>query len=350
MNNRTQTASVAILASRDSIASVVFGMYDMFMSAGRDWRLMVEGRSPSGLIQPVIASAQMDSFVAANAVRITPQTSFADCPSPDVICVPELLIPPEQSLNANDFEKEIAWLRSCYAAGATLAAAGSGTMLLAETGLLNGYEATTHWEYGSVMRKRYPEVKLRTGRMLVVTGDAQRLVMAGGGTSWGDLVLFLIARLAGVQTAMQVARRNLIDWREIGQQPFARLARSRQVGDARIAHCQSWIAGHYPEASPVTSMVRLSGMAERSFKRHFQQAIGMSPLEYVHSLRLEEAKLKLESGTESIETIARQVGYEDAGFFSRLFRRNIHLTPAQYRRRFAALRKTLESGEPQTLN
>jgi transcriptional regulator GlxA family with amidase domain len=70
----------------------------------------------------------------------------------------------------------------------------------------------------------------------------------------------------------------------------------------------------------------------------------MSPLAYVHALRLEEAKQMLEAGDESIETIAVEVGYGDAGFFSRLFRRNVNLTPAQYRRRFGALRRVLQAG------
>ena len=81
-------------------------------------------------------------------------------------------------------------------------------------------------------------MRVHTQRALVVTGEGQRLVMAGGGTSWLDLALYLIARLAGVEAAMQVARINLIDWHDIGQQPFARLARSRQVDDAVIARCQ----------------------------------------------------------------------------------------------------------------
>ena len=142
---------------------------------------------------------------------------------------------------------------------------------------------------------------------------------------------------------MQIARINLIDWHAIGQQPFARLARSRQVDDAVIARCQTWIAEHYHEPAPVAAMVRLSGLAERSFKRRFQQATGMSPLEYVHTLRLEEAKQMLESGDQPIEAIANEVGYEDAGFFSRLFRRNVNLTPAQYRKRFGAMRRALQS-------
>jgi transcriptional regulator GlxA family with amidase domain len=91
-------------------------------------------------------------------------------------------------------------------------------------------------------------------------------------------------------------------------------------------------------------MVRLSGLPERSFKRRFRQATGMSPLEYVHTLRLEEAKQMLESGEAPIEAIANEVGYEDAGFFSRLFRRSVSLTPAQYRKRFGAMRKALQSG------
>ena len=88
-------------------------------------------------------------------------------------------------------------------------------------------------------------------------------------------------------------------------------------------------------------MVQLSGLAERSFKRRFQQATGMSPLHYVHTLRLEEAKQMLETSDTAIHTIANEVGYEDAAFFSRLFRRHVMLTPAQYRRRFGGMRRAL---------
>ena len=91
-------------------------------------------------------------------------------------------------------------------------------------------------------------------------------------------------------------------------------------------------------------MAKLSGVSERSFKRRFQAATGMSPLEYVHTLRLEEAKQMLESEDSPIEAIAGEVGYEDAGFFSRLFRRSVNLTPAQYRRRFGNMRRALTSG------
>jgi transcriptional regulator GlxA family with amidase domain len=333
-------ATIAVLAFPETTASVMYGMYDLFMSAGRDWGLIVNGQPGPALLRPLIVARRTDEMTAANGVRITPQVAMADCPPPDIVCVPELMIAPGEPLEGR-FKEEIEWLVQCHGAGALLATACSGALLLAEAGLLNGHEATTHWAYCNIMRHRYPEVKVRTHRALVVSGEGHRLVMAGGGTSWLDLALYLIARTVGVDAAMQVAKLSLIDWHDIGQQPFARLAQASQADDAVIERCQVWIAEHYRDRSPVTSMVRLSGTAERSFKRRFKQATGMSPLEYVHTLRLEEAKQMLESGCDSIEAIANEVGYEDAGFFSRLFRRNVKLTPAQYRKRFGSMRKAL---------
>jgi transcriptional regulator GlxA family with amidase domain len=335
--------NVAILVFPETTASVTYGMYDLFMSAGRDWGLVVEGQPGPGSMRPRIVSARKGAFSAANGVHITPQATLDACADADIVCVPELAVSPYESL-AGRFSEEIDWLRRSYARGATLATACSGAVLLAETGLLDGEEATTHWAYCEVLRSRHPAVKVRKERALVVSGEAQRLIMAGGGTSWQDLALYLIARFVSVESAMQVARINLIDWHTIGQQPFARLARSRQVDDALIARCQTWIADHYREPSPVAAMARMSGLAERSFMRRFQQATGMSPLEYVHTLRLEEAKQMLESGGQPIEAIANEVGYEDAGFFSRLFKREVQLTPAQYRRRFGSMRKALQAG------
>lgn len=343
MSETRRPVTVAILAFPETTASVVYGMYDLFMSAGRDWGFVVDGQPGPDLVRPLVISARPGAFVAANDVWITPHARLDQSAVADVICVPELAVPPGESL-AGRFTEEIEWLRRCYAAGATLAAACSGAMLLAEAGLLDGHEATTHWAYCDILQRRFPAVKVRAQRALVVSGEGQRLVMAGGGTSWLDLGLYLIARYVGVDVAMQVARINLTDWHHIGQQPFARLARSRQVDDAVVARCQTWIAEHYDEQSPVAAMVRLSGLAERSFKRRFQQATGMPPLEYVHTLRLEEAKQMLESGDQPIEAIANEVGYEDAGFFSRLFRRKVNLTPAQYRKRFGTMRRALESG------
>jgi len=332
--------TVALLVFPETTASVIYGMYDLLVSVGRDWGAIMQGQPGSPRMQVQIVAAQAGEVEVGNGVKVRATASLADCPPVQIICVPEVNLPPEAELGER-FQKEIAWLKERYAQGAILASACSGAMLLAEAGLLDGLDATTHWAWCPVLAERHPSVKVREQRALVVSGEGQRLVMAGGGTTWLDLTLYLIARSVGVEQAMQVARLSLIDWHAIGQQPFAQLARTRQVEDAVIARCQAWIAEHYNEPNPVTALVRLSGLAERSSKRRFQQATGMPPLEYVHAMRIEEAKQMLEAGEEPIESIAHEVGYEDAAFFSRLFKRKVNLSPAQYRKRFGALRQSL---------
>jgi transcriptional regulator GlxA family with amidase domain len=339
--NAARPTHVAILALPECSASGIYGMFDLFMSAGRDWGMIVDGAPGEQVMQPIVVSAQSQPFKAGNGVLVNPQAQLCNCPPVDVICVPELLVSPGEPLDGR-FVPEIEWLRERYGAGATVASSCSGALLLAEAGLLDGHEATTHWAYCEAMRRRYPAVNVREQCALVVSGEAQRLVMAGGGVSWLDLALYLIARYSSVEVAMQTARVHLINWHDIGQQPFARLARSRQSEDAAISRCQEWIASNYQESSPVAGMVRLSGLAERSFKRRFQQATGMAPLEYVHTLRIEEAKQMLETTAHPVEAIANEVGYEDASFFARLFRRKVSLTPAAYRRRFSAMRRELQ--------
>jgi transcriptional regulator GlxA family with amidase domain len=161
--------------------------------------------------------------------------------------------------------------------------------------------------------------------------------MAGSGVAWHMLVLALIARYASPEDAMQVARINLLDLNQTSPLAYASLTRGGRADDPLISRCQLWAADHYRDDTPVAQTAALSGLPERTFKRRFQQATGMSPLDYVHTLRLEEAKQLLETTPMPVEAVALEVGYQDASFFGRLFRRKVALTPAQYRRRFGAL-------------
>jgi transcriptional regulator GlxA family with amidase domain len=321
-------------------------MFELLAGAGRDWALITGESEPDTLIEPIIVNRDGRPFRAVNGVTIEPAAALADAGAVDVVVIPDLFLMPDDDI-AGRFESEAVWLAKLYRDGATLTAACTGALLLAESGVLEGQIATTHWAYCDVLAARYPGVRVEANRALVTSGSGQRLIMAGGGTSWHDLGLFLIARFVGVEEAMRIARLHLLDWHHIGQQPFAALTMQRQVADALIARCQTWIAQHYDVDSPVTAMVAESGLAERSFKRRFARATGMAPLEYVHALRLEETKQMLESTDMPVEQIAQEVGYEDASFFGRLFRRKVGLTPAKYRKRFRSLRCQLErTAEP----
>jgi transcriptional regulator GlxA family with amidase domain len=77
-----------------------------------------------------------------------------------------------------------------------------------------------------------------------------------------------------------------------------------------------------------------SRLAERTFKRRFSAATGLTPLDYVQRLRVEDAKRRLERTSASVDEISWRVGYEDAAFFRRLFRRITGMAPGAYRKRF----------------
>ena len=342
-------ASAAILAFPETTASVMYGLSDLFHSAGRDWGMIVNGKPGAPVIVPRIVAAEAGPFRIANGVTVMADAVLSDVPHPDLICVPEILVAPSERLTGR-FNREVEWLRACYERGAIVAAACSGSLLLAEAGLLDGEDATSHWAYCDALAERFPGIRVQRQRSLVAAGEGQRLIMAGGGSSWLDLGLFLIARIAGVDAAMQVARLYLIDWHHSGQQPFARLSVARQTEDAVIARCQLWAAAHYDEPAPVAAMARLGGMSERSLVRRFQRATGMSPIQYIHAIRIEEAKQMLEATKEPVEAIAHDLGYEDASFFVRLFKRDVKLTPSQYRRKFGSLRDVLREAAPQALS
>ena len=332
--------TVALLATPDSTASTLFGLYDLLLGTRRDWQQLMHSCDVESPFLPLIISRDGRPLSVYNGVPVHPHAGLDDALSLDVVVVGNLAISPSEPLDER-YEPEARWLRERYEAGATVAAACSGAMLLAHTGLLDGCEGTSHWGYCDCLRRTYPNVHWHPDKVLVSTGVGQRLVMSGSGGSWHTLGLFLIARFVGAREAMEVARLNLFDWDATSPLAYAAMMRTGQLADPIIARCQEWVAQHYETEAPVTAMMRISGLPERTFQRRFALATGLTPLDYIHTLRLEEAKQLLESGELSVEAIAWEVGYQDAGFFGRLFRRKVGLTPAQYRRRFGVLSRRL---------
>jgi transcriptional regulator GlxA family with amidase domain len=332
--------NVAILAVSEVTASALFGMFDLFSSPGRDYAFITRGTAGEQRMRPCIVARDKGGFSAANGIWVRPDHDFSSCPQPDIVCIPDFFVNPEESV-AGLYDAEAQWLKRVHNEGAMLASACSGAVLLGEAGLLTNCEATIHWGYAAMLANNYPGVKVKPNQSLVLSGEAQRIVTAGGGSSWQDLALYLIARYVGLTEALEVAKVYMLQWHDLGQQPFASLMSFRQTSDAVINKCQDWVAQNYQTQSPVAAMIGLAGLPERSFMRRFANATGMTPLDYVHALRLEEAKQMLETGDLPVEAIANEVGYEDTSFFGRLFRRKVGLTPAQYRLRFGSLRRVL---------
>jgi len=212
----------------------------------------------------------------------------------------------------------------------------TGSVLLAESGLLDGRTCASHWAYRDLFVAAYPQVRLRPQTILDLESESDRIITAGGVTAWQDLALHLIRRLCGPEHASQTAKVYLLAGHEDGQLPFSAPTQG-PVGDAAIRGTLAWIKEHYAEPNPVSAMAERSGLNPRTFARRFVSATGRRPIDHVQALRIDRARTLIEVGDGPLDSVGFQVGYEDPASFRRLFRRTTGLSPAAYRRKFAGV-------------
>ncbi|BCH34430.1 AraC family transcriptional regulator [Mesorhizobium sp. L-8-10] len=323
---------VSLLALAESSPAVLYGLFEVFQAVGSMWRELTGEDTGSRRWEARIVGRDGTPFASAIGPPITPDTSLVDSSSCDIVIVTDLALAAD--LEPGDWGAEIAWLRRRHEEGALLCSVCTGSVLLAESGLLDGLEATTHWSATAMFRERYSSVRLRPERILCPAGAGHSIVTSGGPGSWEDLALSLIARFSGQAEAVRIAKIFLLGDRSDGQLVFSAMGRPRSHGDAVIGDCQAWLADNYARPHPVSRMTQRSGLAERTFKRRFKAATGYAPVDYVQALRIEEAKQILETTGEPTDGVAHMVGYDDPAFFRRLFKRRTGVTPARYRQRF----------------
>jgi transcriptional regulator GlxA family with amidase domain len=330
-----QKPVVALLVAPESAPAVFYGLLDVLLSVGAAYPELVGGTTGDSLLDVRIVAADLAPFRSVyGSIVVEPHASLATIGHVDVAIACDINMPidtPPKGL----YPAEIAWLRQVHADGALLGSVCSGSLLLAEAGLLDGRRCAGHWAYRDLFHSAYPKVEFVIDSVLCLDSEAEGIVTAGSVTSWQDLALYVIARLCGNEHALRAAKVYLLSDHGDGQLPFAMMNRRVQKDDGAIARCQEWIAENYVSPNPVAAMVEQTGLNRRTFMRRFRAATGYLPLEYVHTLRIEEAKQIIEREAENLDEVGSMVGYEDPAFFRRLFKRQTGLTPAAYRRKFA---------------
>jgi transcriptional regulator GlxA family with amidase domain len=327
---------IALLAAAETSPSVLYGLYDVLYSVGAVYPDMTIGEPGPDALDVRIVAAEAEPFRCAGGVTVEPRAAIGTIEHVDVVIVCDMYTPIYEPPRGR-YPREVAWLRKLHAGGALIASVCSGSLLLAEAGLLDGCDAAAHWAYADLFRRYYPAVTMREDSVLCLSSEQAGIVTAGGVTAWHDLALYLIARLCGQQQALQTAKIFLLSGHEDGQLPYGAMTRRIDASDAVIGDCQSWIAENYRADNPVQRMAEHSGLNPRTFARRFRTATGYQPIDYVQALRVEEAKQMLETSETGVDEIAGAVGYDDPASFRRLFKRRAGLTPAAYRRKFQGI-------------
>lgn len=330
---RTARPLIALLVAPETSSSVLYGLYDVLVSAGAVYLDMTTGSPGRELLDVQIVTAEGKPFHCVANVPVAPHASIEDIDAPDAIVVCDMYT----SIHASPigrYPREIAWLSRMHKRGTLISSVCSGSLLLAEAGLLDGRTATAHWAYRDMFQRQFPKVRFQSASMLCLASADDGVVTAGGVSAWHDLAVYLITRFCGQTQAIETAKVFLISGHSEGQSPYAVMTRPMENTDGSISECQGWIADNYALGNPVERMVELSGLNARTFARRFRAATGYAPIDYVQALRIEEAKQMLESDSVGIEEIGASVGYEDPASFRRVFKRRVGLPPAAYRRKF----------------
>lgn len=327
---------ISLLVTPESTPAVLYGIYDVLTMVGMVYLDMVTGVAGDEMLDVKIVAQSAEPFRCYGNIPVEPHAGIDEISGTDAVVICDRYTRFDSSPRGT-YPELVEWLKQMYLRQSILSAICSGSTILAETGLLDGLEASGHWAYQHVYRKHYPKVKWRRDSMLSLGGDDNRIITTGGVAAWHGLALYLIDRLCGRQQAVENAKVHLLSIHSSGQLPYAAMTQNDIHDDAIIRDVQAWIARNYAQPNPVEKMALQSGLKSRTFARRFRAATGYFPLEYVQALRIESAKRMLETGDTSVDEISGKVGYEDTASFRRLFKRQSGLTPMAYRKKFAGI-------------
>lgn len=321
---------VTVLLLDGGHASTALGPLEVFRDAGRLWNALL-GKPEAPCFHVRTATPGGRPVRPDGPFRILPDEALEEIGSTDLIFVPSIGLDLEPALATN--AELIPFLRRAHADGAVVAGVCSGVALLAESGILDGRRATTHWGLADRFRARFPAVEWQPGQLLTEDGG----VCCGGGVHAAtDLSIFLVEKLCGREVALQCARSLVVEMPRACQAGFSVLPIGSRHDDEAIARAEEWIHERCRDDIRFEHLARELGMSPRNFIRRFKAATSLRPVEYLQKLRVRAARHHLEQGHAAIEEISDLVGYDDAAYFRRLFKRETGLTPSSYRRRFGS--------------
>lgn len=318
---------ITILALDGTAVSSVGGPMDVFCSTGITWNRIFDC-DVEPLFNVRVVSPHGRPVQCLNNVEIAVHGGMREVEQTDLIIISALV--GLKSLDSG-LQSVIDWLKDRYEGGSHIASICTGAFVLAETGLLDGKKATTHWGTIGAFRERYPRVRLDPNQIITDEGD---LYCSAGATAAFDLTFYLVGKFCGREKAIQSAKALVHDLERPSQAPYWVFSQPRSNNDPRIKAAQDWIAENYPDTIRVSRLADEAGLSRRTFERRFKTATGYTPLLYVQKTRVEAAKHLLETSLHSFDEITYRVGYEDSSSFRKVFIKEVGVLPKAYRNKF----------------
>ncbi|GAA0953321.1 GlxA family transcriptional regulator [Nonomuraea longicatena] len=220
----------------------------------------------------------------------------------------------------------------------------TGALLLAEAGLLDGRRATTHWAACADLASRFPRVAVEPDALYVRDGP---IVTSAGVTAGIDLALALVEEDHGPDLARSVAKYMVVFLqRPGGQSQFSvreAVATPRRPALRRLLDT---IAAEPAANHTLAAMADRAAVSERHLTRLFRREIGLTPGQYVERIRVEAAQALLETSAAGVDSIARSCGFGSDESMRRAFLQVLGTTPTAYRQRFRTSHTNLSKESP----
>ena len=248
----------------------------------------------------------------------------------DLIIIPPMGDDMEANFVLN--KRYIPWIKQQHLQGAEIASLCIGSFLLAETGLLNGQQCSTHWQYANEFRKRYPKIDLVDDKVIT---DHNGLYTSGGSNSYWNLLVYLIEKYTGREAAIWASKYFEVERSRDSQSMFMIFEGSKLHGDEAVLIAQKYIENSFKEKIIIDQLAAQVHLSRRTFQRRFKKGTHFTVIEYIQKLRMEVAKKLLEEGNNlTVNDVMYECGYNDSRAFRYVFQKNSGLSPLAYKKKF----------------
>lgn len=320
---------IAILAFDNCTALGPIGPLEILHKTNPIYSELKPDKASNPFFDLKLVGVKKKKVISTNGLPIHCEETIDSLKHSDLVIIPALDDDILGNLEIN--QPVIPWLKAMYKAGAELASICTGSFMLAETGLLDGKMATTHWTAVETFKERYPAVNLKPQNIIV---DEGRICMCGGATAFLNLMIYLVEKFCGKDVAVMASKIFLIDINKNSQDTYSIFSVQKNHSDQEILAAQGYIESNLHRRVSVEEVAKASAISKRNFVRRFKKATGNTPVEYIQRVKVEQVKKALEFGRDSIEILVREIGYEDIDSFRKVFKKITGVSPLEYRKKY----------------